>query len=197
MSIAVLEKYLPENSLPYLKKWFATHRIHIKITRDRNSKLGDYRKLPDSSHQITINSTLEPQLFFFVLAHELAHLLAFENYGNRISPHGAEWKKTFSDMIMESLEVYEKSLQGILKKFAKSPKANYLASPDLVRYFHKPKTDSNELLLELLSEGDHFKYRDEMYLIYEKNKKKYLCQNLSNGRKYYFKSVATVEKIFQ
>ena len=172
MSIAILEKYLPENSLPYLKNWFSNHRIHIKITRDRNSKLGDYRKLPDASHQITINSTLEPQLFFFVLAHELAHLIAFETYGPRISPHGPEWKKTFSEMILESLPLYENHLQTILKKFAKSPKANYLASPDLVRYFHKPKSDSNELLLEHLSEGEHFKYKDDLYQIFEKNKKK-------------------------
>ena len=69
MSISLLEKYLPENTLPYLKKWFGEHPIHIKITRGRNSKLGDYRKMPDQSHQITINSTLQPPLFFFVLAH--------------------------------------------------------------------------------------------------------------------------------
>jgi predicted SprT family Zn-dependent metalloprotease len=49
--------------------------------------------MPDNSHQITINGTLEPQLFFFVLTHELAHLIAFEKYGRRISPHGQEWKK--------------------------------------------------------------------------------------------------------
>ncbi len=79
MSINTLEQYLPENTLTFLKKWFADYRIHIRITKDRNSKLGDYRKMPDKSHQITVNSTLDKKPFFFVLTHDLAHLLAFEN----------------------------------------------------------------------------------------------------------------------
>ena len=68
MSINVLEQYLPERTLPFLKKWFADYVIHIRITKNRDSKLGDYRKLPDNSHEITVNSTLTPQLFFFVPA---------------------------------------------------------------------------------------------------------------------------------
>ena len=78
MSIQSLEKYLPQNTFKYLRIWFSGYYIHIKVTRNRNSKLGDYRKLPDNSHEITVNSTLTPQLFFFVLTHELAHLIAFE-----------------------------------------------------------------------------------------------------------------------
>jgi len=50
MSINVLEQYLPERTLPFLKKWFADYVIHIRITKNRDSKLGDYRKLPDKSH---------------------------------------------------------------------------------------------------------------------------------------------------
>ncbi|WP_449400016.1 hypothetical protein [Chryseobacterium wanjuense] len=77
MSIQSLEKYLPQNTLQYLKIWFADYYIHIKITRNRNSKLGDYRKLPDHSHEITINSTLVPQLFslYSLMSwHILSHL---------------------------------------------------------------------------------------------------------------------------
>jgi hypothetical protein len=93
--------------------------------------------MPDNSHQITINGTLEPQLFFFVLTHELAHLIAFEKYGRRISPHGQEWKQTFREMLLESLEAYQEDLKLIIKDFSKSPKANFMASPELVKYFHK------------------------------------------------------------
>ena len=104
MSINVLEQYLPERTLPFLKKWFADYVIHIRITKNRDSKLGDYRKLPDKSHQISINSTLEKQLFFFVLTHELAHLIAFEKFNYKISAHGKEWKDTFRNMLRESLD---------------------------------------------------------------------------------------------
>ena len=151
MSISLLEKYLPENTLPYLKTWFGDHSIHIKITKGRNSKLGDYRKMPDKSHQITINSTLQPPLFFFVLTHELAHLLAFENFGGRISAHGAEWKNTFRIMLLESISIYPDDLKQIILRFAKSPKANFMASPELVRYFHIENYEDESNYIEDLS----------------------------------------------
>jgi SprT protein len=166
MSIQSLEKYLPQNTLQYLKTWFSDYYIHIKITRNRNSKLGDYRKLPDNSHEITINSTLVPQLFFFVLTHELAHLIAFEKYGRRISPHGNEWKDTFRRMLLESID----------------------------EYFHIEKHDDKLQFIEELKEGDYFMYRNEKYFLEGLIKKNYLCKNLATGRKYSFKPLARVEK---
>ncbi|WP_172281794.1 SprT-like domain-containing protein [Chryseobacterium sp. LAM-KRS1] len=194
MSIQSLEKYLPQNTLQYLKIWFSDYYIHIKITRNRNSKLGDYRKFPDNSHEITINSTLAPQLFFFVLTHELAHLIAFEKYGRRISPHGNEWKDTFRRMLLESVEVYEDALQPIIVKFSRSPKANFMASPDLVKYFHIEKQDDKLQFIEELQKGDYFIYRNEKYFLEGLIKKNYLCKNLATGRKYSFKPLARVEK---
>ncbi|MEN4759683.1 SprT-like domain-containing protein [Chryseobacterium sp. C39-AII1] len=194
MSIQSLEKYLPQNTLQYLKIWFADYYIHIKVTRNRNSKLGDYRKLPDNSHEITVNSTLAPQLFFFVLTHELAHLIAFENYGRRISPHGNEWKDTFRQMLLQSIDVYEEKLRPIIIKFSKSPKANFMSSPDLVKYFHIEKQDDNLVFIETLKKGDYFIYHNEKYLLEGLIKKNYLCQNLATGRKYSFKPLARVEK---
>lgn len=194
MSIHSLEKYLPQNTFQYLKTWFADYYIHIKVTRNRNSKLGDYRKLPDHSHEITINSTLVPQLFFFVLTHELAHLIAFEKYGRRISPHGNEWKETFRQMLLQSLDVYEEELRPIITKFSRSPKANFMASPDLVKYFHIEKQDDNLQFIEELKKGEYFIYRNEKYLLEGLIKKNYLCKNLATGRKYSFKPLARVEK---
>lgn len=195
MSVSVLEKFLPENTLSYLKVWFGSYPCHLKITKNRNSKLGDYRKLPDKSHQITINGTLEPQLFFFVLTHELAHLIAFEKYGRRISPHGAEWKQTFREMLLESLTVYAEDLRPIIQKFSKSPKANFMASPDLVKYFHVPKEDDEQTFIENLKKGELFEYKKEIFVIEETTKKRYLCKNIKSSRKYYFRNLAQVKKL--
>ena len=195
MSVSVLEKFLPENALPYLKIWFGSYPCHLKITKNRNSKLGDYRKLPDKSHQITVNGTLEPQLFFFVLTHELAHLIAFEKYGRRISPHGAEWKQTFREMLLESLTVYTEDLRPIILKFSKSPKANFMASPDLVKYFHRPEEDDEQTFIENLKKGELFEYKKEIFVIEETTKKRYLCRNLKSGLKYKVNTLAQVRKI--
>lgn len=194
MSIQNLQKYLPENTLPFLKNWFGDFYIHIKITRGRNSKLGDYRKMPDKSHQITVNSTLQPQLFFFVLTHELAHLIAFEKYGRQILPHGNQWKHTFREMLLESISVYDDDLKPIVSRFSRSPKANFMASTELVRYFHIDNYKDEEIFIEELKSGDFFRYKTQKYKLEEKLKKNYLCENLDNGKKYVFKPLARVEK---
>lgn len=194
MSVSVLEQFLPPHTLPFLKKWFGDYPCHLKITKNRNSKLGDYRKLPDKSHQITINGTLAPHLFFFVLTHELAHLLAFEKYGRKIAPHGQEWKATFRAMLLESMSVYQEDLQRILMKFSASPKANFMASPDLVKYFHKD-ADDGFVFIENLIVGEKFSFKNEIFLIEETAKKRYLCKNINNGKRYYFKSLAQVKPL--
>jgi len=195
MSVHNLLKYLPENALPFLKKWFGDFYIHIKITKDRNSKLGDYRKMPDKTHQITINSTLQSELFFFVLTHELAHLIAFEKFGFRISPHGKEWKNTFSAMLAESISVYTDELKTIILNFSKSPKASFMASPELVKYFHAENLKDELNYIEDLEVGEKFIYRKKVYQLEEKLKKNYLCVQLESGKKYAFKPLARVEKL--
>lgn len=194
MSVQSLEKYLPENTLPFLKKWFGEEYIHIKITKERHSKLGDYRKLPDGSHEITVNSTLEPQLFFFVLTHELAHLIAFEKFGRRIFAHGQEWKYTFGSMLVESILIYKEDLRAILLRFAKSPKANFMSSTELVRYYRIKNDNENDIFVEDLLPGETFLYRKEKFLLQERLKKNYLCKSLKTGKIYSFKPIVKVDK---
>ena len=194
MSIQLLSQFLPQHTFPHLQKWFGSHQIHIHITRDRNSKLGDYRKLPDKSHKITLNSTLEPELFFFVLTHELAHLLAFHQYGFRIPPHGTEWKMVFRNMHLESLDVYCTELKQILIRFSKSPKANFMASEELVRYFHRDQGNEHQTFVENLDQGETFVYRKKTYEYQKKLKKNYLCKELNSGKTYLFKALVQVEK---
>ena len=94
-----LNLFLPKGADDFIHQWLAGHLCHIKTTKDRKSKLGDYRLLPNKSHIITINGNLEPFLFFFVLTHEIAHLLAFNEKIN-IPPHGKEWKKMFQKLLL-------------------------------------------------------------------------------------------------
>lgn len=194
MSIDLLQKHLPENTLFFLKKWFGEEYIHIKITKERNSKLGDYRKLSPNKHQISINATLPPDLFFFVLTHELAHMIAFVRFGYRIAPHGSEWKQVYREMLQESLQIYREDLRPVILKFSKSPKANFMASPELVRYFHAQRYEEDQLFIENLKSGESFVYKKNPYVLEEKLKKNYLCKNLQTGKKYVFKALVPVHK---
>lgn len=194
MSLEPLQEYVPESAMPYIRKWLTGIPIHIKITRNRRSKLGDYSKRPGKGHQITVNFIRNKDLFFFILTHELAHLFAFENYGPKIAPHGEEWKSQFRNLLLESIEVYEEPLRPVIVRHARSPKANFTASPELVKYFHTEEEDDCTEFLDGSQPAERFIYQKQTYIIEQKLKKNYICLNLETGKKYIFKAMARVEK---
>ena len=98
-------------------------------------------------------------------------------------------------MLSESISVYDEDLKPIILKFLKSPKANFMASPDLVRYFHIEDYEDESSYIEDLEIKDQFTYRKQIYIIEEKRKKNYLCTQLKTDKKYIFKPLARVEKI--
>lgn len=192
MSAEILDKFLPPDALPFFKVWLGKHVLHLKITKKRESKLGDYLKLKNGSHQITVNGNLAPELFFFVLTHELAHLIAFDKYKG-ILPHGNEWKAVYRTMLLESLEVYSEALRPNILQFAKNPKANFMAFSPLVRYFQDEKDGLH--YLSDLEIGGHFLYRRKTYRVEGCVKKRYLCTEISSLRRYYFSPEARVENL--
>ncbi len=195
MPLEVLNAHLPMGTLPQIQQWAKGYPLRIKITRERKTKLGDYRKAPNGLHHITVNGNLQPELFFFVLTHELAHLLAFEKYSRQIAPHGAEWKITFGRMILESLELYPLELQRLLIPFSRAPRANFMASPTLVKYFDVSNPSDPKTYVENLQTKDQFQFKGETYLMMEKLKKNYLCKQIGTGRIYRFSALAKVEKL--
>jgi len=191
MNASTFENFLPEHSIQFIKNWTEGYDLSIKISFSRKSKLGDYRSLPNQKHQISINGDLEKELFFFVLTHEIAHLISLSE-NPKIRSHGKEWKDCFSALLRESISVYPEDLQPLILLFSKNPKANYMASPEIVRYFNPNKKGN---FVEDLCIGNVFEFKNERYQIIAKQKKRYLCENLSSGRKYLFRACAEVKKI--
>ena len=97
----VLSKYVPQASVVPVFEMIKTHHVHLKIVNERVTRHGDYRKLPDGAHQITVNASLNQYRFLITLVHEIAHLVAFTKYGRYIKPHGKEWKHTFQQLILD------------------------------------------------------------------------------------------------
>ncbi len=197
MSYSVLEKYLPnDKALAYVKYWLEPYSIQLKITKERNSKLGDYQRIDRKyKHKITINYNLAPELFFLTLTHEIAHMKVYDQFTRKQAlPHGKEWKSIFGAMIVESLEVYSDHLRPLLQKFAQSPKAGYYGDANMVRYFnqlHNP----NQLILKDLKIGERFALKEQKFEIIQKNRTRYICKNLSTQKKYYVNHSVAIEKI--
>ena len=85
----LLLKYIPETSAPLIAQWVVEYDFKLKIKRERNTKLGDYRSPQNGgNHIITVNHNLNKYSFLITLVHEIAHLVTFNAHKDRVLPHG-------------------------------------------------------------------------------------------------------------
>lgn len=124
--IDILAPYVPEKALMPCFELIQTHGVHLKIVNQRKTRHGDYRLLPSGGHQITVNATENKYRFLITLIHEIAHLVAFTEYGRRIKPHGIEWKSVFKHLMLSFLnpEIFPSELLPVLARHFKNPKAS-------------------------------------------------------------------------
>lgn len=94
-----LQQFLPPDTVNPVLAYLHQYKVHLTVARERQSILGDYRhRTSQDHHRISVNGNLNPYAFLVTLLHELAHLLTFEQYGNRVQAHGKEWKTLFGKL---------------------------------------------------------------------------------------------------
>ena len=196
MSFEHLKSYLPENSLSIIEKWIRNYPLRLKITKNRQTKLGDYRQiLTNKSNQITINGDLNAFAFLFVLTHEIAHMHVYNIYHyNSVLPHGKEWKDIFRNLLLESVNLYPPELQLYILNHAKSPKASVGADPNIAKYILK-ELNQFQNFLEDLESGSFFLLGKKIFIKGEKRKLRYVCCDIKTKRNYLINSTAIVEKL--
>ena len=190
-----LNPYLIPGALEYINLWCEGYPVRLVIKNARTTKLGDYIKL-DGKHQITLNHGLDKALSFHILTHEIAHMHAREMYGRNIKPHGPEWKSIFSNLILQTIHLFEPELQSILKEFAKNPRAGYYSYRPLAAYFQK-KENAEVVHLQDLAIGTIFRIKDKIYKKGQKRKIRYLCKNLATGKQYSVHPLAPINEIIE
>ena len=95
-----LQSYLPAGSFDDVVFYLQHYKVHLTISRRRESILGDYRHAhSDKNHRISVNGNLNKYAFLITLLHELAHLFTYEQYGHRVQAHGREWKDEFGKIL--------------------------------------------------------------------------------------------------
>lgn len=196
MKLDQLQPYIPLNALIFIEKWIKNYALILKITKNRQTKLGDYRKLrEDNRHQITINGDLNKEAFFFVLTHEIAHMMVYSQYRfGEVSPHGKEWKHIFGELLKESIAIYPDNIQMYILKHARSPKASVGADPSIAKYIIND-AKSNQNYLEDISIGNQFIFNKKIYIKGDKIKLRYVCCEIKTQRKYLINASALVEKL--
>ncbi len=195
----ILSKYLPASAVASVSHLIEFHGVHLKIVNHRVTRHGDYRLLPNGMHQITVNASLNKYRFLITLVHEIAHLVAFENYGRRIKPHGREWKRTFQHLMVPFIrpEVFPSQLLPIIANHFKNPKASSSTDARLsiaLKAFDKEER-AGSYVYEI-PEGSIFRlYNGKLFKKGNKKVKRYQCVELATGRLYLFQPNAEVELV--
>ncbi len=195
-----LTPYLPERAVEPVCGLIKQHEIYLKIVRERKTRHGDYRLLKNGQHQITINANLNKYRFLITLIHEVAHLLTFARYGQRVKPHGREWKHTFQHLMLPFIkpDIFPTDLLPLIARHFQNPRASSdtdaQLSIALKSYDSKPNSNKN-YIFEIPSGSTFSIYNGKIFKKGRKRVKRYECKELSTGKIYIFQPNAEVELI--
>lgn len=192
----ILKKYIPERAVPLAFELVKLNSVYLKIVNERLTRHGDYRRLPNGQHQITVNVSLNKYRFLITLIHEIAHLVAFEKYGRRIKPHGIEWKMTFQKLMLPFIrpEVFPEKLLPLLANHFRNPKASSDTDARLSIALQHYDQDNDKTFIFELPQGTVFRITNgKIFQKGIKRIKRYECTEMSSGRTYLFQPNAEVE----
>ena len=197
-STEVFSRFVPEPAVAYCDKLYKKLNFEFKIKKARNTKQGDYRYNYLSGRQIiSINNDLNPYAFLVTYLHEVAHLIAFKEYGRKIQPHGKEWKRCFTEISepMLNSSVFPAPVLTALKNYFKNPKASSCSDPRLYQVLKEYDVAGNKILLNQIKVGQQFTFNGRTFEKLEKKRTRSVCKELSNGRKYLIAEIAEVEPL--
>lgn len=196
---SVLQKYLPERAVGPCLEIIKETGVNLKIVNQRITRHGDYRKMANGLHQITVNATLNKYRFLITLVHEIAHLVAFEKHGRSIKPHGLEWKQTFQYLMLPFIrpEIFPLKLLPLLAQHFKNPKASSDTDANLSLALKQFDTrHPGTLYVFEVPHGGVFRiYNGKLFKKGNKRVKRYECSEVGSGRVYLFQPNAEVELI--
>ena len=192
----ILGKYIPQASVASVFQLITAHNIHLKIVNERVTRHGDYRKMSNGQHQITVNSNLNIFRFLITLIHEIAHLIAFKKYGNSIKPHGIEWKRTFQQLMLPYLrpEIFPNKLLPFLAIHFKNPKASSDTDTNLSLALKEYDAPNDKNYVFEIPLGSRFRlYNGKIFKRGLRRVKRFECIEISTGKVYLFNPNAEVE----
>ena len=195
-----LNSYLPAGAYSMVMEFLLHYKVHLTITKERKSVLGDYRfAVHGKNHRISVNGNLNAYAFLITLLHELAHLVAFEQYGKHIASHGKEWKSVYGEILHKFLlvDLFPQDLVLEIKKMMQSPSAGSCAEDSLMRVLrtYDQKAGDRKLVEEIII-NERFRTDDgRVFIRGNQLRKRIKCQEIKTGKQYLFSPVYEVTPI--
>lgn len=199
----ILSRYVPEQAALQCTKWIVEHKVHFKITQERKTVHGDYRPPQRGrGHRISVNGSLNPYNFLLTFTHEMAHLIVWNKFQDKVAPHGKEWKYAFAQLMKPFLSdnIFPEDLLPFLTKYLANPAASSSRDPELYkalrRYDKEEETQDGFIFLEDLEEGKHFQTEDGR--IFQKNnllRKYYKCTEIKTKKAFRINGLLKVKPV--
>lgn len=193
-----LQEYIPHQAIPDVLELLKHDHLIVKIKNERKTRHGDYRKLPNGKHQITVNSNLNRYRFLITLIHEIAHFETYKNYNRFIKPHGKEWKHTFQRLMLPFLNpaVFPMELLPLLAKHFKNPKASSDTDVKLALALKQFDQPNDKTFIFEVPLGSQFRlYNGRIFKKGVKRRTRYEGVEVASGKLYLFNPNAEVELI--
>jgi SprT protein len=195
----ILERYLPDEFIDMVVDLLAKNPVVFKVVKPRKTKLGDFRwKATNGKPQITINGDLNPYSFLITTLHEFAHLITYDNYANRVSPHGSEWKTAYTELLLPVIDSgwLPVELSNALTYSITRMKASSCTDVQLQRVLLSfNKQDERLVILETLEKNSIFALNGRTFQKGLLRRTRYLCTELSSKRQFLVNALAQVERI--
>ena len=191
-----LKAYIPESAYDNVMNLLDHDHLIVKVKTERKTRHGDYKRMPNGKHQITVNSNLNSYRFLITLFHEVAHFEAYKNFGKFIKPHGIEWKHTFQHLMLPFLnpDIFPSELLPLLAKHFKNPKASSDTDVPLAFALKQFDLPNDKTFIFEVPLYQTFKlYNGRTFRRGLKRRTRYECVELKTGRIYLFNANAEVD----
>ena len=194
---AILTKYLPELAVEPALELIFEYQVFLRITRDRTSKLGDFRSpMPGEVPKLTVNHTLNRYAFLITFIHELAHAVNWLKYENNpnIKPHGKEWKYYYKILMRPFLrpDIFPTDILIVLNDHMQNPSASSSSNIRLNRVLKKYDKDQDKIFVESLPEKSKFILNGILFQKGTLRRKRFECLDLATNRLYLVSPIAEV-----
>lgn len=193
-----LKKFIPLNSFDAVVHYINHYKIHFTVTQRRKTILGDYRHpFKNQTHRITVNGNLNNYEFLITFLHELAHLQTFEQFNNRVEPHGIEWKRNYSQLIVQfiQMQVFPAIVVQALQKTIINPAATASGETELLKVLRTFNVNQRQgfVTVENIPTGAFFKTdKNRIFKKLAQRRKRFVCEEVGTGRLYAFNPIAEV-----
>lgn len=193
----VFDQYLPSTAAPYARQLWRQYGFHLKVSRPRRTRLGDFRALADGSLHISVNADLNPYAFLLTYVHEVAHAAVHQQTQTlrrrtRPKPHGPQWQQAFRQLMEPVLTetVYPAAILAPLRDYLRAPAATSYGHPTLTQALrtanqsdeqHKP---AGLTLLRDTPEGQSFIFAKKTFVRGTFRRTRIVCKEVASGRNY-------------